>query len=182
MLCRYGSHLGATPPSLFRRGRGGGKPDSRRRSCTRRSLRWALQLGEFPAFRRVVGKFVVGENGPWNNVRSVLVILSVFNLHGTGFPLLPVTTVGTFSDSFAHDLSREIWFRTLADRFATRLRCLLNSVSNASSTKALFACAVVFAILWGLFAINREISVCVRLRGGAGRTRTSNQTVICRHR
>jgi hypothetical protein len=32
----------------------------------------------------------------------------------------------------------------------------------------------------GLFALNREISVCVRLRGGAGRTRTSNQTIISR--
>jgi hypothetical protein len=32
----------------------------------------------------------------------------------------------------------------------------------------------------GLFAMNREISVCVRLRGGAGRTRTSNQTIISR--
>src|SRR6516225_5247954 len=30
----------------------------------------------------------------------------------------------------------------------------------------------------GLFALNWEISVCVRLRGGAGRTRTSNQTII----
>jgi hypothetical protein len=30
----------------------------------------------------------------------------------------------------------------------------------------------------GLFALNREISVCLRLRGGAGRTRTSNQTII----
>ena len=30
----------------------------------------ALQVGELPAFRRVIGKFVVGENGPWNNVRS----------------------------------------------------------------------------------------------------------------
>src|ERR1700745_1471704 len=28
----------------------------------------------------------------------------------------------------------------------------------------------------GLFAMNREISVCVRLRGGAERTRTWNQT------
>jgi hypothetical protein len=32
----------------------------------------------------------------------------------------------------------------------------------------------------GHFAMNREISVCVRLRGGAGRTRTSNQTIIRR--
>jgi hypothetical protein len=31
-----------------------------------------------------------------------------------------------------------------------------------------------------LFAPNREISVCVRLRGGAGRTRTTNQTIISR--
>jgi hypothetical protein len=30
----------------------------------------ALQLGELPVFRRVVGKFVVGEDGPWNNARS----------------------------------------------------------------------------------------------------------------
>jgi hypothetical protein len=30
----------------------------------------ALQLGQLPVFRRMVGKFVVGENGPWNNVRS----------------------------------------------------------------------------------------------------------------
>jgi hypothetical protein len=30
----------------------------------------------------------------------------------------------------------------------------------------------------GLFATNREISVCARLRGGVGRTRTSNQAVI----
>jgi hypothetical protein len=28
----------------------------------------ALQLGEFPALRRLVGKFVVGENGPWNYI------------------------------------------------------------------------------------------------------------------
>jgi hypothetical protein len=32
------------------------------------------------------------------------------------------------------------------------------------------------------FALNREISVCVRLRGGAERTRTSNQAVMSRHR
>jgi hypothetical protein len=32
----------------------------------------------------------------------------------------------------------------------------------------------------GLFALNREISVCAGLRGGAGRTRTSNQTIISR--
>jgi hypothetical protein len=30
----------------------------------------ALQLGELSAFRRVVGEFVVGKNGPWKNVRS----------------------------------------------------------------------------------------------------------------
>ena len=30
----------------------------------------ALQFGELPALRRVVGKFVVWENGSWNNVRS----------------------------------------------------------------------------------------------------------------
>ena len=30
----------------------------------------------------------------------------------------------------------------------------------------------------GLFALNREISVCAGLRGGAGRTRTSDQTII----
>jgi DNA-binding transcriptional LysR family regulator len=30
----------------------------------------------------------------------------------------------------------------------------------------------------GQFAMNREISVCVRLRGGVGRTRTSDQSVI----
>ena len=30
----------------------------------------------------------------------------------------------------------------------------------------------------GLFALNREISVCAGLRGGVGRTRTSNQTII----
>jgi hypothetical protein len=32
----------------------------------------------------------------------------------------------------------------------------------------------------GLFTPNREISVCLRLRGGAERTRTSNQTIISR--
>jgi hypothetical protein len=32
----------------------------------------------------------------------------------------------------------------------------------------------------GQFAMNREISVCVRLRGGPGRTRTSNQAVMSR--
>jgi hypothetical protein len=37
----------------------------------------ALQLGEFSAFRRVVGKFVVRENGPWNNFRSHTKISSV---------------------------------------------------------------------------------------------------------
>src|SRR5262245_5798448 len=36
----------------------------------------ALQLGELPAFPRVVGKFVVGENDPWNNVRSHMKISS----------------------------------------------------------------------------------------------------------
>src|ERR1700738_1889626 len=30
----------------------------------------ALQRGELPVFRRVVGKLVVGEDGAWNNVRS----------------------------------------------------------------------------------------------------------------
>jgi hypothetical protein len=32
----------------------------------------------------------------------------------------------------------------------------------------------------GVFIKNREISACARLRGGAGRTRTSNQTIISR--
>jgi hypothetical protein len=31
-----------------------------------------------------------------------------------------------------------------------------------------------------LFARHREISVCMGLRGGVGRTRTSNQAVICK--
>jgi hypothetical protein len=30
----------------------------------------ALQLGKLPAFRRVVGKFVIGKSGPWNDIRS----------------------------------------------------------------------------------------------------------------
>ena len=34
----------------------------------------------------------------------------------------------------------------------------------------------------GRFALNREISVCAGLRGGAERTRTSNQAVMSRHR
>ena len=29
-----------------------------------------LQLGELPAFRGVVEKLIVGEDSPWNNVRS----------------------------------------------------------------------------------------------------------------
>jgi hypothetical protein len=29
-----------------------------------------LQFGELPAFRGVVGKLIVGEDSPWNNVRS----------------------------------------------------------------------------------------------------------------
>jgi hypothetical protein len=33
---------------------------------------------------------------------------------------------------------------------------------------------------WAPFARHREISVCMGLRGGAGRTRTSNQTIISR--
>src|SRR6202034_1240289 len=32
----------------------------------------SLQFGEFPVLRGVVGKFVVGEGSPWNNVRSHL--------------------------------------------------------------------------------------------------------------
>ncbi len=32
----------------------------------------SLQLGELPAFRGVVGKLVIGECTPWNNVRSHL--------------------------------------------------------------------------------------------------------------
>src|ERR1700683_1138019 len=30
----------------------------------------SLQLGELPAFRGVVGKLIVGQDGTWNNVRS----------------------------------------------------------------------------------------------------------------
>ena len=30
----------------------------------------SLQFGELPTFRGVIGKLVVGEDGPWNNVRS----------------------------------------------------------------------------------------------------------------
>jgi hypothetical protein len=30
----------------------------------------SLQFGELPALRGVVGKLIVGENSPWNNVRS----------------------------------------------------------------------------------------------------------------
>jgi hypothetical protein len=29
---------------------------------------WSLQIGELPAFRGVVGKLIVGEFSPWNNV------------------------------------------------------------------------------------------------------------------
>ena len=36
------------------------------------------------------------------------------------------------------------------------------------------------AASWALFARHREISVCVGLGGGAGRTRTSSQTIISR--
>jgi hypothetical protein len=32
--------------------------------------RLSLQFGELPAFRSVVGELIVGEDGPWNNVRS----------------------------------------------------------------------------------------------------------------
>jgi hypothetical protein len=32
----------------------------------------SLQFGELPAFRGVVGKLIVGEDSPWNNVRSHL--------------------------------------------------------------------------------------------------------------
>jgi hypothetical protein len=41
-------------------------------------------------------------------------------------------------------------------------------------------CAILTDAAAGQFALNREIPVCVRLRGGAGRTRTSNQTIISR--
>ena len=34
--------------------------------------------------------------------------------------------------------------------------------------------------LAGRFALIREIPICAGLRGGAGRTRTSNQTIISR--
>src|SRR5215510_13081603 len=30
----------------------------------------SLQFGEFPAFRGVVGKLVIGEDNPWSNIRS----------------------------------------------------------------------------------------------------------------
>jgi hypothetical protein len=36
-------------------------------------------------------------------------------------------------------------------------------------------------VVRGLFALNEEISVLTRLCGGAGRTRTSNQTIISRY-
>jgi hypothetical protein len=34
---------------------------------------WSLQFGELPAFRGVVGKLIVGEDSPWNNVRSHII-------------------------------------------------------------------------------------------------------------
>src|SRR5215471_8081096 len=37
----------------------------------------SLQFGELPAFRGVVGKLVVGDDSPWNNVRSHLKSLTV---------------------------------------------------------------------------------------------------------
>jgi addiction module HigA family antidote len=51
------------------------------------------------------------------------------------------------------------------------------SLSEYFGTNPVFGCG---ASRSGLFAMNREISVCARLRGGAGRTRTSNQTIISR--
>jgi hypothetical protein len=33
----------------------------------------SLQFGELPAFCGVVGKFIVGEDSPWNNVRSHMI-------------------------------------------------------------------------------------------------------------
>jgi hypothetical protein len=30
----------------------------------------SLEVGELPAFRGVIGKLIVGEDGSWNNVRS----------------------------------------------------------------------------------------------------------------
>jgi predicted metal-binding membrane protein len=62
---------------------------------------------------------------------------------------------------------------------------------QAAITGQPFAASAWFAagylLSWTAFSLaatsaqlNREISVCARLRGGAGRTRTSNQTIISR--
>ena len=43
----------------------------------------SLQFGEFPAFRAVVGKLVVGKDSPWNDVRShVKLLFLVRNMIG----------------------------------------------------------------------------------------------------
>jgi hypothetical protein len=45
-----------------------------------------LQFGELPAFRGVIGKFIVGEDSPCNNVRShVKTSGSWMHVDGAGF-------------------------------------------------------------------------------------------------
>src|SRR5215471_1923447 len=61
----------------------------------------SLQFGELTTFRAVVGKLVVGENSPWNNVRS----------HGRTSLL----------SSTKHPVSRDACESKLANSQATRL-------------------------------------------------------------
>src|SRR5215813_12536530 len=46
----------------------------------------SLQFGELPTFRGVVGKLVVGENSPWNDVRSHLKSLATDACHRVAPP------------------------------------------------------------------------------------------------
>jgi len=49
----------------------------------------SLQLGELPALRGVVGKLIVGEDSPWNNVRSHVKSSSWMRVAGRGTSLQP---------------------------------------------------------------------------------------------
>jgi Protein of unknown function (DUF2924) len=85
-----------------------------------------------------------------------------------------------------HLLLRILAYRLQADRFGDldgESKCLLEAL-EVQLTVCRDKMRARIPASSGLFTPNREISVCVRLCGGAGRTRTSSQRVMsqpCQH-
>jgi hypothetical protein len=139
-----------------------------------RGRKEALSLGELDQLRNVgrsrelVAASIVIRKSFWPS--------SVSTRYVTRYSVLPGSNI-TFEPSLSNVSLRfpgNAIFRpeTRAPKRPLKAKCLIPETKRPEYKAA----------KRGHFAILQEISVCMGMRGGAGRTRTSNQAVMSRHR